>query len=277
MFSEKDLKATINTQKNEISRQRKELTESIRYASYIQKALLPPDSLLNKVLPDYFIFYKPKDIVSGDFYWATKRKNDIIIAVADCTGHGVPGAFMSILGITVLSEVINRGCYSSSGSVLNQIREKIMKSLNQTGLDAEQKDGIDMSLCILHNDSGIFEYSGAFNPAYIIKKQNLIEIPGDKMPIGIAADEEKSFTTNRLQLDPGDMVYFFSDGFVDQFGGPEGKKFKYKPFRNLFLRINQLPLNTQKEEISKVFESWKNGYPQLDDVLILGFRYNVYN
>ncbi len=273
MSSAPELQSTINNLKHEIYRQRKELTESIRYASYIQKALLPSPQLLKKLLPDHFILFQPKDIVSGDFFWITKKKSDIIIAVADCTGHGVPGAFMSILGITTLSEVINRGCYSSAGSILNQLREGIMKALNQTGEEYEQKDGIDMALCVLNTASNQIEYAGAFNPIYIVQGKRLTEINGDKMPIGVAAEEEKPFKTHRFSLEPDNVIYLFTDGFVDQFGGANGKKFKYQPFRNLILKIHELPMHKQKEELRKAFEKWRGDHHQLDDLLIVGFRY----
>jgi serine phosphatase RsbU (regulator of sigma subunit) len=277
MSSDKELQSTIHNLKHEIHRQKKELTESIRYASYIQKALLPSPLLFKKLLPDHFILFQPRDIVSGDFFWINKKKSDIIIAVADCTGHGVPGAFMSILGITTLAEVINRGCYSSAGSILNQLREGIMKALNQTGEEFEQKDGIDMALCLLHTESNEIEYAGAFNPIYVVQNKRLFEIDGDKMPIGVAAEEEKPFKTHRLTLEPDNVIYLFTDGFVDQFGGAKGKKFKYQPFRNLILKIHELPMHRQKEELLKIFEKWKGEHQQLDDLLIVGFRYHVNN
>lgn len=277
MSPERELQSTINTLRYEIHRQRKELTESIRYASYIQKALLPASTLFKKLLPDHFILFQPRDIVSGDFYWITKKKSEIIIAVADCTGHGVPGAFMSILGITTLNEVVARNCYTSAGSILNQLREGIMRSLSQTGEDFEQKDGIDMALCIMDTNSNHIQYAGAFNPLYIINNNELVEINGDKMPIGVAAEEERSFTTHRITLEPGSIVYLFSDGFADQFGGPNGKKFKYQPFRDLLMKIHDLPMHRQKEELFYTFEQWRGNYPQLDDILIVGFRYHIEN
>ncbi len=277
MSSDKELHSTIHHLKNEIHRQKKELTESIRYASYIQKALLPSPVIFKKLLPDHFILFQPKDIVSGDFFWITRKKSDIIIAVADCTGHGVPGAFMSILGVTTLSEVVNRGCYSSAGSILNKLREGIMKALNQTGEDYEQKDGIDMAICLLHTESNEIEYAGAFNPIYIVQNKQLLEIDGDKMPIGVAAEEERPFKTHRISLEPDNVIYLFTDGFVDQFGGSKGKKFKYQPFRNLILKIHELPMHKQKEELLKAFEKWKGDHQQLDDLLVVGFRYHVNN
>jgi len=277
MSFDKELHSTIHSLKHEIYRQKKELTESIRYASYIQKALLPSPLLFKKLLPDHFVLFQPKDIVSGDFFWITRKKSDIIIAVADCTGHGVPGAFMSILGITTLREVINRGSYSSAGSILNQLREGIMKALNQTGEEFEQKDGIDMALCLLNTESNEIEFAGAFNPIYVIQNKRLIEINGDKMPIGVAAEEERPFTTHRFSLEADNVIYLFTDGFVDQFGGAKGKKFKYQPFRNLILKIHEMPMHKQKEEFQKAFEKWKGEHSQLDDLLIVGFRYHVDN
>jgi len=275
MSLEKDLKEKISNQKDEIDRQRKELTESIKYASYIQSALLTSQHELKKLLPEHFVIFIPRDIVSGDFYWITKRKADLIIAVADCTGHGVPGAFMSILGITLLSEIVNRAAYNSAGSILNQLRESVMRALNQRGTDEEQKDGIDMALCLINIETNTLEFAGAFNPIYIVKKNRLIEMHGDKMPIGIAALEENSFSNHKYSLEENDVVYLFSDGFVDQFGGPEGKKFKYQPFRNLLLNISNLPMHVQKNELIKKFNHWKGNLPQLDDVLMFGFRYHA--
>ncbi len=275
MSLEKDLKEKISYQRDEIDRQRKELTESIKYASYIQSALLPAQKDIKKYLPEHFVIFIPRDIVSGDFYWITKRKSELIIAVADCTGHGVPGAFMSILGITLLSEIVNRASYTSAGSILNQLRESVMRALNQRGAEEEQKDGIDMALCIVNLETNMLECSGAFNPVYIIKKNRLIEIQGDKMPIGIAALEENSFTNHKFELEEGDLVYLFSDGFVDQFGGSNGKKFKYQPFRNMLLSVSNLPMHVQKNELLKTFNHWKGNLAQLDDVLMFGFRYHI--
>jgi serine phosphatase RsbU (regulator of sigma subunit) len=271
----KDLKEKISYQRYEIDRQRKELTESIKYASYIQNALLTSQHELKRLLPEHFVIFIPRDIVSGDFYWITKRKSDLIVAVADCTGHGVPGAFMSILGITLLSEIVNRASYNSAGTILNQLRESVMRALNQRGMDEEQKDGIDMALCLINTETNMLEFAGAFNPIYIVKKNRLIEMHGDKMPIGIAALEENSFTNHRYNLEENDVVYLFSDGFVDQFGGPEGKKFKYQPFRNMLLNISNLPMHVQKNELIKKFNQWKGNLPQLDDVLMFGFRYHI--
>lgn len=255
--------------------QKSELNQSLKYASYIQKALLPSENKLRALLPENILIYEPRDVVGGDFYWISKKGNFIYIAIADCTGHGVPGAFLSILGITFLHQIIDRNDCSSAANVLNVLRESFMKSLNQTGSENEQKDGIDMAFCIIDMETDVLQYAGAFNPLYIIKNENqLIEIAGNKMPIGIAADTEISFSNHIIDLDKGDMIYLFTDGFVDQFGGPLGKKFKYRPFRNLLLNICNLPVEAQKISLLNALHDWKKDLPQLDDILILGFKYS---
>jgi len=278
------MKVNIPMQKNktgvsdqDLARNRKEINESLRYASYIQKALLPSPQTMKKSLTEHFLIFLPREIVSGDFYFLAQRKNQLYVAIADCTGHGVPGAFMSILGLTFLNEIIHHGNPPSAAAVLNQMREKVMNAMQQTGDDEEQKDGIDLALGVVDIETNQFNYAGAFNPVYIVKKNRLLEMLGDKMPVGIAADEEKPFTDHYCELDDGDLVYFFTDGFVDQFGGPHGKKFKYQPFRSLILTISSLPIHKQKEKLMGIFNDWKGNLQQLDDVLLLGWRYHRNN
>jgi serine phosphatase RsbU (regulator of sigma subunit) len=257
-----------------LERQRKELHESLKYASYIQKALLPNESAVKSYFPEHFLLFMPRDIVSGDFYWQQKKKNRLFFALADCTGHGVPGAFLSILGISFLNQIIERSKEPSAADILNTLREHTMKAMQQTGGAFEQKDGIDMSLFILEVEKGSLQFAGAFQPLYCIRKQNqLIEVPGDKMPIGVAAEEEVSFKNHILELSKGDTVYLFTDGYVDQFGGNSGKKFKYRPFRNLLLNICSYSMEVQKELLLKNFTDWKGNHPQLDDITLFGFRY----
>jgi serine phosphatase RsbU (regulator of sigma subunit) len=255
-------------------RQRKELNESLKYASYIQRALLPSEQALARFFPEHFLLFMPRDIVSGDFFWKLKRKNRLYFALADCTGHGVPGAFLSILGISFLNLIVEQNTQFSAAEILNTLREYTMKALHQTGEANEQKDGIDMSLFILEDEKGILQFAGAFQPLYYLKNGNqLIEIPGDKMPIGISAEEELSFNNHVIELGRGDMVYLFTDGYVDQFGGPKGKKFKYPSFRNLILSICNLPMEMQKQLLIEKFNEWKGEQPQLDDISIFGFKY----
>lgn len=266
---------TIQVSIDDYERQQNEILESLKYASYIQQALLPSEADFNRYFPDHFIYHQPRDIVSGDFYYINHTKEEVIIAVADCTGHGVPGAFMSILGITFLNEIIQNISYLSAGSILNNLREYIMKALCQTGDENEQKDGLDMALCIINTKTGKLNFSGAFNPVYIIRNNELIELQGDKMPVGIAPEEEKSFTSQDYTLKNNDLLYLFTDGFVDQFGGPQGKKFKYKPFRNLIRKISSLSMQKQKDRLLDTFNDWKGNLKQLDDVLIIGCRYKA--
>jgi serine phosphatase RsbU (regulator of sigma subunit) len=255
--------------------QQKELNQSLKYASYIQNALLPSDNTICKYLPENFILYLPLDIVSGDFYWLSKKGNRLYIAVADCTGHGVPGAFLSILGISFLNYVVDRNNSLIASSVLNSLREHIMKSLKQKGDIKEQKDGMDMGICIIDYETNKLHFSGAFNPLYIIRdSKTIIELPGDKMQIGIAAEIELPFSDQIIDLEHGDMMYLFTDGFVDQFGGTKGKKYKYKQFRNFLLSISKKSAHVQRTSLMREFDNWKGDNPQIDDVLIWGFRFS---
>jgi serine phosphatase RsbU (regulator of sigma subunit) len=235
-------------------KQKKELNESLKYASYIQKALLPSELLIHRSFSEYFLIYLPCDIVSGDFYWMYHKRNRLFFAIADCTGHGVPGAFLSILGLSFMTQIVDKNINLSAAEVLNVLREYIMKALHQTGEASEQKDGIDMSLIVLDTDKGLLQFSGAFQSAYIIRNSDqIIEIHGDKMPIGVAAEEEVSFINHEFQLLKEDMIYLFTDGYVDQFGGTEGKKFKFRQFRNLLLSVSELSTPEQKKKLIDVF------------------------
>jgi len=257
----------------ELLRQRKELTDSIYYASYIQSALLPNYKEWARILPDSFIYYNPRDIVSGDFYWMKKSQNILTVVVADCTGHGVPGAFMSIMGISFLNEIFSRGNVSTAKGVLNQLRERVMKALHQTGGSAEPKDGMDISLCMLNYETNELQFSGANQCMYIIRNNSLIEMKGDVMPIGIGGLKERSFTNNVKSLEKNDILFMFTDGYIDQFGGEHNKKFKYPAFRQLLLDHSSLSLKKQGEKIAEALEMWKGYNMQVDDVLVLGFRY----
>ncbi len=361
-----------------LEKQKQEITDSIQYASRIQTAILPPDEYINKSLPQHFILNKPRDIVSGDFYWVTKKDNKTFIAAADCTGHGVPGAFMSMLGVSFLNEIVTKhtpahaqsnpppliegnneksplkkggalagglqGDVLQANEILNQLCENVMISLHQTGKEGEAKDGMDIALCILEytsNNTALLQYSGANNPLYIVKSDvnirinandtnkevgshqsavgnknksstvilnevknlstnkspeqidsslsfgmtgdgkekngyELIEIKGDKMPIGIHAIDRiadlPSFTNHEIQLTKNDTFYIFSDGFADQFGGEKGKKFKYKPFKQLLLDIQDKTMKEQEAILAQTFEEWKGKLSQVDDILVMGIR-----
>lgn len=255
-------------------KQQREIAESLKYASYIQQALFPTDAEISRLLPEHFLYFQPCNVVSGDFYFISGHNEIIYLAAGDCTGHGVPGAFMSILGITVLNSILSRYNPERASLVLNQMREHVMKSLSQTGAQTEQKDGIDMAFCLINKQNHTLQFSGAFNPIYLIRNKNILEFHGDKMPVGIGSEQEKPFTNHHVDLADNDMIYLFSDGYADQFGGKEGKKFKYQPFRELLVSISDLPPEEQKKQLSNTFDGWKSNLKQLDDVLVFGFRYH---
>ncbi|UCG28840.1 MAG: SpoIIE family protein phosphatase [Bacteroidales bacterium] len=272
-MQDENLLRELESQRDEIARQKKEIIYSLQYASLIQSALLPPDRIIKMYLPDYFVLYLPKDIISGDFYWLAEADECVLFAAADCTGHGVPGALMSILGISFLNETLKEKCHLKANRILNQLREKIMKALHQTGERAKSKDGMDIALCIYNPTTGELQYSGANNPLYFIRGNELEEIRPDKMPIGISGTEELSFANHLLQMESGDIIYLFSDGFADQFGGPEGKKFKYKPFKQLLFEIHKKPMPEQKDILVSAVYDWKGDLDQVDDILIMGVRF----
>ncbi len=263
------------TEKNMlISFQKQQITDSIRYASKIQKAVLPPKEFVTKIVPQHFILNKPRDIVSGDYYWTTQRGDESIIAVADCTGHGVPGAFMSMLGIAFLNEIVNKSSKTSSHEILDQLRAHVMKSLHQTGKENESKDGMDIALCIINMQKKELQFSGAHNPLYLIRNNELTEIKADKMPIGISLRYNQPFKCHQLSLQKDDLLYIFSDGYYDQFGGPNKKKFSMRRFRELLLEIHQESMEQQQHLLDQHFLEWKGGYDQLDDILVMGIRVN---
>ena len=272
---------SISKQKEEILTQKIELTDSILYAKRIQTAILPPEKHLSKDLPEHFVLYKPKNIVSGDFYWMARQGNKMLFAASDCTGHGVPGAFMSMLGIAFLNEIINKRDNLSAAEILNQLRAQVIKSLHQTGKDDEAKDGMDIAFCILDLDTNELEFAGANNPLYIVRNSNkelkginkLEIIKPDKMPIGIYYRRTgEAFSNNKIQLNKDDSIYIFSDGYADQFGGPKGKKFKTKQFKNMILDLQGETMNKQKEAFNSKFETWKGELEQIDDILVIGMK-----
>jgi tetratricopeptide (TPR) repeat protein/serine phosphatase RsbU (regulator of sigma subunit) len=255
-----------------ISHQKQQITDSIRYASRIQKAVLPPEEFVTRILPQHFILNKPRDIVSGDYYWTTQREKESIIAVADCTGHGVPGAFMSMLGIAFLNEIVNKSDTAKSHEILEQLRTNVMNSLHQTGREDEAKDGMDIALIIIDLESSMLQFSGAHNPLYLIRNKKLQEVKADKMPIGISARYNKPFRNHKIQLKKEDMLYIFSDGYMDQFGGETRKKFGFRRFRELLLEIHLKPVDEQREILDNTFITWKGNYDQIDDIMVMGIR-----
>jgi|WetSurMetagenome_2_1015567.scaffolds.fasta_scaffold01066_3 serine phosphatase RsbU (regulator of sigma subunit) len=254
-----------------IEEKNRDITGSINYASRIQRAILPDPSEIKGLEENIFILYFPKDIVSGDFYWFTESDNKLVIVAADCTGHGVPGALMSMLGISFLEEIVNFRKVTESGQILDELRNEVQRALKQTGKREEAKDGMDIALCVIDKSKNLLQYSGGYNNLYLIRKGELTEYPADRMPIGIFDRSDIRFKTNAIPTQPGDIIYMYSDGYADQFGGPDVKKFKYTRLKELLISINRLPLKEQKEKLEKTFLEWKGNNPQIDDVMIIGY------
>lgn len=268
----------LSAQKNEIEKQKhlvdekqKEILDSINYAKRIQTALMANSKLLSDNLAEHFVLFKPKDIVAGDFFWATKLADSFMYITADSTGHGVPGAFMSLLNISKLNDVINQKI-TRPDLVLNEVKTRIIKALNPEGSSEESKDGMDAILCRLDVTNMRLQYAAANNSFCIIRNKQIITCKADKMPVGKSHDDASLFTFNEILLEKGDMIYTFTDGYGDQFGGPEGKKFKHKQLREIFVEVSELPINQQFEIINKRFEDWKGALEQVDDVLVIGVR-----
>jgi serine phosphatase RsbU (regulator of sigma subunit) len=256
-------------QKILIEDKQKEIVDSINYAQRIQKALLAGDSLLQNSLPEHFVLYKPKAIVSGDFYWGhAANKDQFFLAVCDSTGHGVPGAFMSLLNISFLNEAVNERKMVDPAQILNHARERIIQNLSSDG----GKDGMDCSFAAFDFKNRKMVYAAANNPIWIVRKKELIELSGDKMPVGKHDKEGQSFTQHAVDLQSGDMIYLFTDGYADQFGGPKGKKFMYKQLQEVLMSISESDTVIQKEKLVSVFEEWKGDLEQVDDVCIIGVR-----
>lgn len=293
------LEGIIQERTAEIRRQKEELTDSIEYASRIQQALLPSRSILKEELPEHFILFKPRDIVSGDFYWMSKQDGRIFMVAADCTGHGVPGAFMSMLGISYLNEVVSTLGISETNLILDKLRILVMESLKQTGeIEDETKDGMDLALMVIDKRSMKLQYSGAYNPMYFVRpltrqerdilgKGGKIELPAgnlhndrymleqlkaDKMPIGISIKRSQPFNRHEIDLKPGYSLYIHSDGYVDQFGGPEGKKFMSKSFKKLLLDVQDMPMQAQGKLLDEKLREWQGEHAQVDDILVIGVR-----
>jgi len=272
-------------QRDTISRQNEQILDSIHYAERIQAAILPPLDYLAETLTDHFILFKPRDIVSGDYYWTTRLDEKLVIAVADCTGHGVPGAFVSMLGISYLNEIVNRSESIHANQILEQLRDIVIKSLHQTGSKGETQDGIEIAMCVIDTHKNVLEYSGANRPIYIIRNgastgtnkesssgYTLMHINPDKMPIGIYEQETKPFTNNEIQLKKDDSIYLFSDGYVDQIGGPARKTFRSKYFKELLLDIQDKPMEAQKSVLIEKLEAWQGSVEQIDDILVVGMK-----
>jgi serine phosphatase RsbU (regulator of sigma subunit) len=276
---------TISLQKDEIERQRdiaaaqrdqiayqkKHIEDSIMYAKRIQTALIPSLELFSDKL-EHFVLYKPLAIVSGDFYWVSTIENKQVIICADCTGHGVPGAFMSMLGVTMLNEIVNNRHVIMPDQIIEHLRQGVIKSLRQSIDEDTVKDGMDIAVCLVDFENDTLWFAGANNPLYLIRNHELVHYRGDKMPVAIHY-RMQPFTLHKIDITKGDEFYIFSDGYVDQFGGPKQKKFMSNQFKEKLIELNDVPMLIQAERLNKIFEEWRGDSSQVDDVTLIGVRY----
>lgn len=282
--------ALVNSQKEEIQVQHGEIRDSINYAKRIQDAMILKQSEWEKISPNHWIFFRPKDVVSGDFYWVHSREDLAIWAVADCTGHGVPGAFMSMLGYGFLNEIIIEGGCTDPSEILNRLRSKIIGALSEKGENSAH-DGMDISLCVWNKKENTLTYAGALNPLWLIRHKSselpekvkrtttladsalqLLEIEPDKMPVGFTGAAPNSFTNKTIPLYSGDVIVLHTDGFADQFGGPDGKKLKYAPLKRTLLEMQGVPFEEHEKILAKTFDDWRGGLDQVDDVCLVGVK-----
>ncbi|WP_439181550.1 ligand-binding sensor domain-containing protein [Carboxylicivirga taeanensis] len=272
-------KKKIEIQKESLTRIHQSLTDSISYAKRIQEAMIPSEEMVKEVLPESFIYFRPKDIVSGDFYWVYRNESKVFLAAVDCTGHGVPGAFMSIIGYDLLKKIVEIQEEYCPARILNSLSHEVASTFQKNGQDGRLNkqsvsDGMDIALVMLDEQKQVLHFAGAMSPLYIIRDNEIMTFKGDRFPIGYSDDsKELSYSRQEIPVYPNDVIYLFSDGFADQFGGPEGKKFKYRRFRHLLLNIHKLPIDDQKAILHQKMEDWMGTeYEQVDDILLMGFR-----
>jgi len=265
----------VARQKEELTVKNKNITDSITYAKRIQEALMPSRELFRRIVPESFIFYKPKDIVSGDFYWINQRGNKTFVAVVDCTGHGVPGAFMSIIGFELLRNITDVQGIEEADKILYEMNRGVAITFGKENNNIRLRDGMDVALCVIDRDKNTLDYAGAFRPMYYIRDNKLEEIKGDRFSVGLMNEKEvKRVTKTTIPIKPDDVFYIFTDGYADQFGGPEGKKYKYRRFRHLLLTIHKLQMNQQASYLERSLRDWQGELEQVDDILIVGLAPN---
>ena len=265
-------KDEIDQQKSKLEELYNDVTDSIRYAKRLQDSILPPENIMKKWFPLSFVLFKPKDIVSGDFYWMHKIGNKHLFAAVDCTGHGVPGAFMSLVGANGLNGAIKEHKLNDPGMILDDLNAYSHESLNKEGDENAVRDGMDIALCAIDYKNMQLDYAGAYNPLYIIRNGEILITKGDKFAIGSFEPGAKHFNTQSIPLEKGDVIYVFSDGYADQFGGLKGKKFMYRQFRETLFSIKDLPMDEQRALLDQKIEAWKGSFEQVDDILIIGVR-----
>ena len=268
-LSKKKVNEKLAQQKVLIETKNRDITDSIQYAKQIQSAILPSDEVIKKLFTDNFVFYKPKDIVAGDFYWMLELPNQTLFAVADCTGHGVPGAMVSVVCNSALNRAVKEFNLISPAKILDKVTEIVIETFEKN--DSNIKDGMDIALCSFNKEKNVLEYAGANNSIYIVRDGELKEFKSDKQPVGKFVNN-KPFTNKKIKLEKGDNIYLFTDGYSDQFGGPKGKKYKYKAFKQLLTDIHKKAMNDQKQIIYKSFIDWQGNLEQIDDVCIVGIK-----
>ncbi len=262
----------LELKNDEIIKQAQKITDSIIYAQRIQNALLPPENLLKTLLPEYFILFKPRDIVSGDFYWVKQNEENLIVVLADCTGHGIPGAFVSMLGMSILNEVVENTTIRTAAEILESMRTHIKLSLRQSKELESQDDGIDMALCIFSKKTLEMQFAGANNGIYLIRDNQIHVYSATLNPVGIYF-REIPFKNNIIQLQSGDSIYLYSDGFIDQFGGEDGRRFMSQNFKTMILENSAQPMSIQKTIFEKVLQNWQGNGRQIDDISLMGIRF----
>lgn len=264
-------KRLISDQKNMVEEKNKEITSSINYAKRIQSAFIPSEDVFNGFFSESFVLFKPKDIVSGDFYWIREKESQIFYVTSDCTGHGVPGGFMTMLGLSFLEDIIEAKSITDPAEILNLLRDRIVNTLKQSATVGENKDGMDITVCCLDKKQNKLKFASANNSVYCVSNEELKEYKGDKQPCGFY-HIPLPFTTHEIQLKKGDCIYTFTDGFADQFGGAQGKKFKSKNIERLLLENYSKAFNTQKQLLSNTLETWRGNLEQVDDILVIGVK-----
>lgn len=275
----------IASQKDILEEQHKEITDSIQYATRLQKAIFPSDKKMKLYLPDSFVMFQPKDLVSGDFYWLQPIDDKVFVAAADCTGHGVPGAMVSVVCNNALNRAVNEFGLRDVGRILDQVTDLVIEHFAQN--DEEVRDGMDISICCIDNKEGVIEFAGAHNPLWLVRKNDgseefterdvydsshhLIEFKADKQPIGMF-EKRVPFKTKKVKYQNGDQIYLFSDGYADQFGGEKGKKFKYKNLKKFLLSLKDKSMNEQRDDLVEMFNKWRSDFEQVDDVVVVGVK-----
>ncbi|MBL4704123.1 MAG: SpoIIE family protein phosphatase [Flavobacteriales bacterium] len=262
----------IQLQKDHIEEINNDITDSIHYAKQLQDSILPSDERMRIGIGEVFVYFRPRDIVSGDFYWYHETDKKIFIAAADCTGHGVPGAFVSMVCQSVLNKVVIEDEVHVPGEILSKAHQGVVSTFKKESSKSQANDGMDIALTVWDKETNVLHYAGAMNPLFIVREGELIEYKGDRRGIGGIASREFDFITHSIQLKRDDMIYIFSDGYQDQFGGPKGKKFMVKKLKRLIQEFSTEEIGTQKEMLHNRFEKWLNGHEQIDDVLMIGYR-----